>query len=403
MPRVENAWKMVALAVVTVAWGGNEFTPMMVFYRGQETFSPVFVDSLLASYATGISLSLLLSGPLSDRLGRKVVMLPAPIVALVGSLLIALGESTEPLIFAGRVLSGVSIGMAMTAGGSWIKELSTTEYDPKATEGAGARRAAMSLTGGFALGSLVAGLLAEWGPMPGKLPYLIHALVSLTVILGLSRVPETRIAAHPNDRASFWADLRTPTIKHPRFLLAVVPAAPWVFGAAGVSYAVMPSLIQHEVDHPIAFSAVITAIALMLGFAIQQVSDKLDSPFSAKGQQVGLSITAVGMALAAWSAIDVGLWEVVLSSFVLGVGYGMLMVSCLSEVQRMAPPSDLGGLTAAYYVLTYVGFFFPMILTRLHEWFTYPMMLGFGAVMAVLALIVVTIFSRRFLPERVEV
>ena len=72
MPRVENAWKMVALAVVTVAWGGNEFTPMMVFYRGQETFSPVFVDSLLASYATGISLSLLLSGPLSDRLGRKV-------------------------------------------------------------------------------------------------------------------------------------------------------------------------------------------------------------------------------------------------------------------------------------------------------------------------------------------
>ena len=43
-----RAWFMVALAVFIVAWGGNEFTPMMVFYRGQDVFSPVFVDALLA-------------------------------------------------------------------------------------------------------------------------------------------------------------------------------------------------------------------------------------------------------------------------------------------------------------------------------------------------------------------
>src|SRR5699024_7353995 len=101
------AWFMVALAVFIVAWGGNEFTPMMVFYRGQDVFSPVFVDALLAFYAVGIAVGLLVAGPLSDRYGRRVVMLPAPIVALIGSILIAMGETSEPIIFIGRMLSGL--------------------------------------------------------------------------------------------------------------------------------------------------------------------------------------------------------------------------------------------------------------------------------------------------------
>jgi hypothetical protein len=40
--------------VFSVAWGGNEATPMLVFYRQEAVFSDVFVDSLLVSYAVGI-------------------------------------------------------------------------------------------------------------------------------------------------------------------------------------------------------------------------------------------------------------------------------------------------------------------------------------------------------------
>ena len=56
------------------------------------------------------------------------------------------------------------------------------------------------------------------------------------------------------------------------------------------------------------------------------------------------------------------------------------------------------GLTAIYYVFTYVGFFFPMILTRLSEWFSYPVMLLAGVVVAVLNLALITVFSRKFIP-----
>jgi hypothetical protein len=51
--RYSRAWLFVAFAVFSVAWGGNEATPMLVFYRQEAVFSDVFVDSLLVSYAVG--------------------------------------------------------------------------------------------------------------------------------------------------------------------------------------------------------------------------------------------------------------------------------------------------------------------------------------------------------------
>lgn len=394
-----NYWKFIAFAVFAVAWGGNEFTPMMVYYRRENVFGNVFVDALLASYAAGIAISLLISGPLSDRFGRRLVMFPAPVVALVGSILIAVGETNSPLIFLGRVLSGIAIGIAMTAGGSWIKELSTPAFDRNATPGAGARRATMSLTAGFALGALVAGVLAQWGPAPGKTPYLVHIFLALVSMVGLAGVPETRQSAHLKVKGSFWSDIATPTALHPRFLLAVLPIAPWVFGCAGVAYAILPSLTQDRVSIPIAFSAAITMVALTFGFGVQQISNLYLRGRGVMGQQLGLVLIIVGMALAVWTAQSRSLVGAAIAAVILGTAYGVCMITGLTEVQRLAGPDDLGGLTAVFYAFTYLGFFFPMILTKLNQWFTYEMMLGVGVVIAAISLVLVSAVGQRFLPE----
>ncbi len=392
-----NQWMLVAFAVFAAAWGGNEFTPMMVFYRGEEVFGAVFVESLLASYAVGIAAALLVSGTLSDRYGRKAVMLPAPVVALLGSLFIAAGETSEPLILIGRILSGISIGMVMSSGSAWIKELSTPEFEPTVKPGAGARRATMSMTLGFALGALTAGILAEWGPAPGQTPYIVHAVLSAISLAGILRVTETRRNDHLNVKGTFWSDVLVPTAKHPRFILAVLPTAPWVFGCAGVAYAIMPSLIQKDVSAPTAFTALVTALALIVGFTIQQFSARYTSPSDTRGQQLGLAVTFVGMILATVTAIRPSMAMVVVVAVVLGLGYGMCLISGLTELQRLATPDDLGGLTAIFYTVSYVGFFFPMILRALSNSLSYPQMLGFGAVMAALFFVVVRIVSRRFL------
>ena len=77
-------WIPVSLAMFTAAWGGNEFTPLLVMYRQDGGLSPVAVDGLLFTYVLGIIPALLLGGPLSDRYGRRPLMLPAPILAGLG-------------------------------------------------------------------------------------------------------------------------------------------------------------------------------------------------------------------------------------------------------------------------------------------------------------------------------
>jgi MFS family permease len=119
-----RAWLPVGLALFTVAWGGNQFTPLMVMYRELGGFSTAVVDVLLGAYVLGIVPGMLVGGPLSDRLGRKPLMLAAPPIAILGSGVLAVGGDQVPVLFLGRVLAGLALGIGMAVGSTWISELS---------------------------------------------------------------------------------------------------------------------------------------------------------------------------------------------------------------------------------------------------------------------------------------
>ncbi|MDQ1203485.1 MFS transporter [Rhodococcus sp. SORGH_AS_0303] len=389
-----RTWLPVALGMLAVAWGGNEFTPLLVMYREGHGFSPVVVDVFLFAYVVGIVPALLIGGPLSDRYGRRPLMVPAPAVAAAGSLVIALGAHSAPILATGRVLSGIALGLGMAVGGSWLKELSA--------DGSGARRAAMSLTGGFATGAGVAGVLAQWAPWPEVLPYLVHVALAALATVALLGVPETR--ARAVDGASLLSDLRIPSAGHRRFVSVVLPMAPWVFGAASVAYAVLPGLMaDHSGAFPIAFSALLGVVALSSGFAIQAVGRRIDTASSARAVLVALGIIVVGMVLVSVAADVLTIPMALLAAAVLGCGYGMAMVSGLQEVQRIAGPRDLAGLTAVFYSVTYLGFAVPAILALLVQEFpgaiSYPELFTGGAVLAAVSLALVATRTRSHLPS----
>ena len=118
-------WLAVAAATFAVAWGGNEFTPLLVMYREQSHFSQVTVNGLLAAYVLGIVPALLISGPLSDYIGRRPTMLPAAPLSLLGSFLLSIAPN-EPLVIAvGRIMCGLALGIVMAVGSTWVAELIT--------------------------------------------------------------------------------------------------------------------------------------------------------------------------------------------------------------------------------------------------------------------------------------
>ena len=77
------------------------------------------------------------------------------------------------------------------------------------------------------------------------------------------------------------------------------------------------------------------------------------------------------------------------AAVVLGVGYGFALVSGLAEVQRIAAPHHLAGLTAVFYALAYVGFIVPALLAVASLAVSYSVLFGVLGVLALVSLGVV--------------
>ncbi|CAM4037378.1 MFS transporter [Corynebacterium frankenforstense] len=399
-------WFLVVLNVFTVAWGGNQFTSMLVFYRGRGEFADLFVDSMLAIYAVGVGGALLIGGALTDHYGRRPIMLPAPALAIVGSLLIATGEHVEVLMACGRFVAGVALGLAMTAGGAWVKELSGAPFDPKSASSSGAKRFSMSFTLGLAMGPFTGGMLAQWAALPGQLIYVIHIVITLLVYPLMFKVPETyrlgpdgRPRERRDSRGSLMRDIAVPSLTDKRFLLIVLPCAPWVFGTSFTSQTILPTQIYDQLSHPVAYAGMISLITMGVGFMIQQFGPRIDDQ-AARGPFLSMLLAACGMTIAMVTTLFPSAALSVTSSVILGLAYGLGMYIGLAQTQRIAPADDLGGLTGFFYCATYVGMFFPALLTFFSGVFPYPVMLGFGIFMAFVCMAVAVPAARRAARER---
>jgi len=361
-----------------IGWGANQFVSLLVAYRERSGLSVGTVDALVGAYALGLIPALLVLGPVSDRRGRAPVLRAAAVVSLVATAVLMVGGLWA--LFAGRLLAGLASGAAFAAGSAWVEELSA--LDPGVPPGSGARRAAMSLTAGFGLGPVVAGLLAQWAPAPLVTAYVPHLLVGLAVLVPLWRSPETVTPGAGRG-------LRVRSAGDPAFRGRVAPVAPWVFGAATVSIAVLPGLVTATTPGwTVAFNALVAGITLGTGFAVQPLGRKLAAADPRRGVAAGLGAVAVGMLVAAAAAAATSPVLVAVAAVVLGGGYGCCLVAGLLQTQQIAPPGELAGLTAVYYALTYLGFAAPVVLAELARWTAYAVLLLALAVLAVLTLAV---------------
>lgn len=376
------------------AWGGNHFTPLMVMYRLDDGYSAMAVDVVFAAYVAGLVPGFLLSGALSDRYGRKRVMVPAVVLGIAASAALAAGVRTLPLMCLGRLLSGLSVAAAMVVGTSWLRELSEAPWEPGADEGAGAARASVTLTLGFGLGAGVSGLLAQWAPGPSVVPYVVHVLLSVGALGALAGAPETR--RFDAGIRSLLADLRVPRVSRRRFLLVLTPLAPWVFGAAALAYAVLPALIHRASGgHDVAVAALLALAALGTGAAVQLTLPRLPAATRRHAPHLGIAAVVVGALLCSRAAAAPSLGLAGTAAVVLGLGYGICMVTGLVEVQRLTDDEHLAGLTGVYYSLTYLGFTLPVVLAWLAPHVSYPVLLRVLAALALVCGVVVAVARHR--------
>jgi hypothetical protein len=372
-----RAWLAPVAVLFGTGWGANQFSPLLLVYRHHLSLGTGTLEAMFGIYALGLIPGLLLAGPLSDARGRRAVVIPASALGILSSLVLVAGAHSVPLIFAGRLLAGVSSGAVFAAGTAWVRETSLPPIG-SATRDDAARRAAIAMTAGFGLGPLAAGLLAQWAPQPGRVPYLPHIVLMVVVLLALRGVPETVAAGGRALR------LAVPGVRGTRFLGVVAPMAPWVFAAPAIAFALMPSVVgAGHVRDAIAVAAVVTTLTALSGVLIQPLARRLDARGAGIGAAVaGLLVLAAGLLLAALTAHEQEVWLLVPGAVILGSAYGLCLVAGLIEVQRMASDDALAGLTAVYYALTYVGFAAPYALALAANAAGYPLLLALSAALA---------------------
>lgn len=228
----------------------------------------------------------------------------------------------------------------------------------------------------------MAGSLAQWAPLPSLLPYAVHLVVSAAALGLLAGAPETAPPLPGGAAASLWDSLRVPLVGHARFVRVVLPAAPWIFATAGVGYAVIP-LLEAPAMGPwaLAYATALTVLTLGIGALVQPLVPRLDAATGGGAGIAGLGAMLAGLLLAAASAAALSPWLGAAAAAVLGASYGTCLASGLKEVQAIAGPRDLAGLTGVYYSVSYAGFLLPLLLAALAGVATYTMLLlGVAAV-----------------------
>ncbi|MFD0632427.1 MFS transporter [Catenulispora yoronensis] len=377
-PRGEG-WARAAFALTAVGWGANQFAPLVLLYRERMGVSASAAEAIFGLYAAGLVPGLLVAGPLSDRIGRRPVVVFAVALSMVSGVVLMLGSHGLAWLSAGRVLMGIASGAAFSAGSAWVKELSLTEAESKTgsrvAAGAGARRASIAMTAGFGLGPLIAGLSAQWGPAAFETPYVPQLVLAAIALWLLSQTPET-VTRRQSDVLGGGL-LRLRGFSDRRFVGVILPMAPWVFGAATIAMVYVPGLAAgHVKGIALAFAGTAAATTALAGVLIQPYARKVSAAADGKDTArprllvLGLTLVTVGsLAEAGVAALDrLGAWQAVLTlavAVVMGFGYGVLMVFGLGEVQRLAPAEDLAGMTAVFQAFTYLGFAAPYLLSSL--------------------------------------
>lgn len=180
-PGFWSIWTTVAMDLL----GFGIIIPLLPLYAESFGASPTTIGLLFASYSLAQFVASPIWGRVSDRVGRKPVLVTTIVGSAIGSLVLGFSGSIA-MLFVGRILDGAS-GASVAVARATVADVATVKD----------RARLMGLLGaafgfGFVVGPVVGSLASVWG---SSAPFLLAAGVSVVnAVTTWIRVPETRPA-----------------------------------------------------------------------------------------------------------------------------------------------------------------------------------------------------------------
>jgi MFS family permease len=376
---------LVAYAFLATMIGTTLPTPLYPLFAQRYSFGELMVTVIFAVYAFGVIAGLLVFGNLSDEVGRKPVLLVGLALSAASAFLFIFAGSLLE-VFAGRIASGFSAGVFTGTATAMLVDLAP----------GGRRRLASFVAvivnlGGLGLGTLLAGLLADYGSSPLRLPFIVDLGLLAPAFVGLLMTPETV------QRTAFR--LRLQRLKVPPEVRGVfirgAAAGFGSFAVAGVFSSVAPVFLGQilgRTSHALAGAIVfILFSASIVGqLVVSRLSDR-------RALASGCVLLAGGVGLLALALGIESLAALIVAASVVGLGQGLVIGAGLAAINQRAPIQHRGETASSFFVVMYVGLSLPVIGVGVaaHAFGLRAAGIAFSAAVAVLVLAVLASLFQR--------
>jgi MFS family permease len=340
---------LVAYAFLVTMIGTTLPTPLYPLFEERYSFGELTVTVVFAVYAFGVIAGLLVFGNLSDEIGRKPVLLLGLAFSALSALLFLFAGSLAP-IYAGRVVSGFSAGIFTGTATAMLVDLAP----------GGRRRMASFVAvvvnlGGLGLGTLLAGLIADYARSPLRTPFVVDLVLLVPAVIGMLVTPETV------ERTAFrfrLQRLRVPAEVRTVFIRGAT-AGFGSFAVAGVFSSVAPvflATILGRTSHALAGGLV------FILFSASIVGQLLVSRLSDRRALIsGCALLVGGAGLLALALGVESLAALIASASVAGLGQGLVVGAALAAINQRAPVEHRAETASSFFVVMYVGLSVPVI------------------------------------------
>jgi DHA1 family tetracycline resistance protein-like MFS transporter len=313
--------------------------PLLPYYALHFHATPLEVTTMMACYSFAQFFASPFWGRLSDRVGRKPVLLVSLTCSALSYIWMGFAGSLW-VLFAARLLAGAGAGN-ISAAQAYITD-STTE--DKRAKGMGMIGAAFGL--GFTVGPAIGGMLAGANPTAASLAYPAFAaallsaiaLVLAAVLLKESLAPEHRsTAARPGRLAMAKAAFARPGLRHLIILFFLTTTA---FAGLEATFALWANSVfgwgPLQVGYIFFFIGVV--LVVVQGGLIGRLTKRFGE---ARLVVAGATLLTIGLIALPFSG---GIAAVLIVMALLALGLGMLNPAVTSLVSREAGTTERGGI-----------------------------------------------------------
>ncbi len=374
---------VVAAAFLTVMAFSTVPTPLYALYQARDGFPTWVVTVVFAAYAVGVIASLFLIGHLSDRAGRRRMVLIAILLEILAAAVFLVWNDVAGLLVA-RVVSGVGVGALTASATAHLSELRAVARPEEGPRFAGTVSTVVN-TGGLALGPLIGGAVAQFLPEPLLLPYAVFLVLLAVAALAVALVPETV------ERAEERPPYRPQRVSLPasaRGAFSAAAAAAFAgFAVFGLFTSLAPSVLAgtlHETSHLLAGAVPFSV------FAASAVSQLMLAPLRTRAQLVvALLLLVAGLGGLAAGVLLASLALFVVSGVLSGGAVGLLFRAAIAVAAAIAAPDRRGEVLAAVFLIAYIGLALPVLImgVALILWPLVPVLVVFVTVVGLVSLV----------------